>query len=110
MATLKDIFAPERDVCIQQLKHLVDLHEHQLGQCSTCGNYIPPDRETPGFFEVISGNIIVEDYGDCAKKSPLFDLRIIGSTTADCSFYFEDPIFRELIGRYLKELGDKNAR
>lgn len=101
MSTLKDIFAPERDVQIRQLKHLIDRHENQLGQCCTCGNYIPPDRETPGF---------VEDYGECAKKSPLFDLRIIGSATMDCSFYFEDPIFQELVERQLKELGDKNAR
>lgn len=101
MSTLKDIFAPERDVCIQQLKNLIDLHEHQLRQCSTCGNYIPLDRETPGF---------VEDYGECAKKSPLFNLRIIGSTTTDCSFYFEDPIFQELVERQLKALEDENAR
>lgn len=101
MSALKNIFAPERDVRIQQLKHLIDLHENQLRQCSTCGNYIPPNRETPGF---------VEDYGECAKKSPLFDLRIIGSTTTDCSFYFEDPIFQELVEQQLKELEDENVR
>lgn len=77
------------------MKKLIHLHEEQVGHCTTCSFYNPPDKNLPGF---------ITDYGECPKNSPVFTKKVCGLDSSECPFYKENFVARHLLLARLREL------
>lgn len=91
LADFRKVFFPTKTELIEDYERAIDLHNKQIGHCSTCVFHIPTNM--PGF---------VTDYGDCRVNSPIFTEKVCGLRDINCSYYAED--FTE-ISKLKSELG-----
>lgn len=96
--SIREIFNPTPDEEIKLYKRLIDLHNEQIGQCSTCIHYIP--TKMPGF---------VTDYGNCRAKSVIFSKKVTTHKEIGCFYYMEETNYVNNLKKLIVELkGGKN--
>lgn len=93
MASFRETFFPTKEEQIKSLEKFIELHNEQIGHCSTCAFHEPTDA--PGF---------VTDYGSCRADSPIFAKKVCGLEEIDCSSYEEDFSIINLAKDSLAEL------
>ena len=79
MVSFDKVFKPTIEDEIRSYEKLLELHKEQIGQCSTCIHYVPPDN-----------NPIVTDYGKCRLGDPKMFYDKIFDQSIDCTNYEED--------------------
>lgn len=80
MNKLRSIFFPTIKEQITQYERLIQIHNEQIGYCSTCKHYIPTDPYLPGF---------ITDYGKCELDKDIFTEKVCKLRDHDCDLYEE---------------------
>ena len=96
---LRDLFFSTNEQLISDYEELLQLHNNQIGRCSTCTNYIPTDA--PGF---------VTDYGKCRLDNPDFYERVCDpGNSITCDLYVEDKETVKTINNEIQKLKGENV-
>ena len=81
MDKFRDIFHPSPERLLENYEFALEIHNNNIGKCSTCKYIIPPPPDLPGF---------VTDYGECKLCKDIFPSKVCGLDDVDCDGYEED--------------------
>lgn len=88
MNKLRKIFCPSTEDNIAWYERIIELHNEQFGECSTCIHHISPDPTLPGF---------VTDYGSCKLDIDIFEKKVCSVNKVECDWYKNNTEFIESI-------------
>lgn len=100
MNEVRKIFCPTIEEEISQYKKIVELHNEQIGECSTCCYYIKPCL--PGF---------VEDRGGCMWSCDVFIDKVLHlDKRISCERYEENTKLIEEFKKRIEERLNKDGK
>ena len=95
MNKLHKIFYPSPEEEIAFYERIIELHNEQIGRCSTCVHYIHTDPRLPGF---------VTDYGGCKLDKDIFTAKVCSIDDMECDGYIRNIEFIETIEQRIERL------
>ena len=93
MCSFRKVFFPTPDEEAEMCREAIQLHEEQIGRCSTCINLKPSNE--PGF---------VTDYGECGLGKKFFPEKVCRLVDRDCDGYVENREMVDIAKARLVEL------